>query len=181
VHDRTARVALVLSPRHGQHEARKQRGRRAVPQDLDGSRIPPAEFPGSFGGQQKEQQHNSPSICRVLFSCNKVDPEIHALARNHGVAELEQQVGKLEKYKNDYVDEADDEDGYDSEEDDVPFQVQEVVADEAQHFVLSREQWKQLRFEESCTGGCTRYMSLFTYYNRDSVDVKSILKQLYIF
>lgn len=115
----------------------------------------------------------------AFYSCNKILPECHALARNHGVAEMERQVGKLEVYVND--DHGSD-DGYESEggdEGDCPFEVVDVSADGAQHFVLSRNQWKQLRCEEGCIG-CPLYMSVFTYYNRDSVDVNSILNGIYI-
>lgn len=127
--------------------------------------------------------NNNKTIIRfaVFYSCNKILPECHALARNHGVAELEHQVGKLEAYVDDHDtdDDGDENEGGD-DDGDCPFEVAGVSADEAQHFVLSRNQWKQLCCEEGCVG-CPRHMSVFTYYNRDSVDVSSILNAMVSF
>jgi len=117
----------------------------------------------------------------VLYGCNKVQPECHALAHHQGVKELETQVGSLEVYRDDdrENDEEEDDDAASDEESsvggDCPYEVAEIdqYADEAHHFCLSPKQWKQLRDDEGCT--CCRFMSVFTFRNNDHVDVKAIL------
>lgn len=113
----------------------------------------------------------------VFYSCNKIMSECYALPRKHSIAEIENRVGKLEAYGR----ASQDEDGNESEEesfvDECPYQVMEIYADEAQLFVLTQAQWKVLRNEVGCIG-CPLYMSVFTYHNKDSVDVKSILKSM---
>lgn len=118
----------------------------------------------------------------LLYSCNKIQPECYALSRKHdGVAEIEDRVGKVQiYYDEDEVEEDHDaSDASDYGSGDVPFQVMDLHqdADDAQHFVLTRTQWKQLRNEEGCVG-CTLYMSLLTYQNKDSVDVKDLLHSI---
>lgn len=112
----------------------------------------------------------------LLYSCNKIQPECYALPRKHGLADIEV-MGTLEQYRHDeeMQDEEEDHDASDYESSDVPFEVLELKpdADEAQHFVLSRAQWKQLRNQEGCVG-CTLYMSLLTYRNMDYVNVKDL-------
>ena len=69
----------------------------------------------------------------------------------------------------------------DDEEDDdncnVPYAVSEVDVDDAEHFSLSWKQWTKLRMHAgppSCAG-CGNNMSIFTFYNRTTVNVEPIL------
>lgn len=116
----------------------------------------------------------------ILFSCNKIQTECHALARNRSVADLEKQVGKLQVYRHPSDESEDDENNsWAGSWGDCPYEVQSVEADEAEHFELSRVQWKLLRNEEGCVG-CPLHLSVFTYDDKDSVDVKSVLDSIHI-
>jgi len=123
------------------------------------------------------QQHFKELICdekvirfAVLYSCNKISPECHALPRHHGVAEIENRVGELAVFQGYGDDDDDDSDNVGWGE--CPCAVASIDADEAEHFVLTREQWKKLRNEYGCVG-CTLYLSVLTFRNRDIIDVKS--------
>jgi hypothetical protein len=115
----------------------------------------------------------------VLYSCNKIAPECYALPHKHGTVEIENRVGKLEAFRG-HDSASHDEDDTESEESfQGPCQVKHVYADEAEHFVVTLEQWKELRNEEGCTV-CPLYMSVFTYRKKESVDVNSILDSINI-
>jgi hypothetical protein len=89
------------------------------------------------------------------------------------VAELEEKFGKLKVYKGRF---------WYNDNDARPHEVEEIDdADGDGHFLMSGEQWTKLRrtFGGPCLC-CENKMSVFTYYNRASVDVKSILDSLNI-
>jgi hypothetical protein len=114
----------------------------------------------------------------VLYSCNKVVSECHALAHKAGLKEIEKIVGKLQPwtgYEDDY-----DEDDYFNHEGEPPYQVDQIEGwTEAEHFILTSEQWKKLRYDEGCIG-CELHLTIFTYKNVDFVDVKDILENMVV-
>lgn len=122
----------------------------------------------------------------VLYGCNKIPPEVHALPRCRAgvlVQELEEMVGsKLEVYKY----EATDEETGEAVEYDTPFSWWGAGEDEAQHFVLTKEQWTAIARNETglftprCKL-CGLYMSVITFRNKESVDVKDILDAVHLF
>lgn len=129
---------------------------------------------------------HEPKVIRValLYGCHKLLPEALVLARNCGVAELEEKFGKLKAYEYPFWyqnHEAHVDDNPNEGENALPSAVEEIDADGDAHFSLSGEQWTKLRRTyggpSSC---CENNMSIFTYYNRTSVDVKSILGSLHI-
>jgi hypothetical protein len=107
------------------------------------------------------------------------------LARNCGVAELEAELGTLKVYQQhpfSWYGDDDDDDNRNDSGNVRPYAVSEVDADDDEHFSLSWKQWTKLRTHAgppSCAG-CGNNMSIFTYYNRTSVNVESILRSLHM-
>ena len=123
----------------------------------------------------------------ILYSCNNVTPECHALARNFGLAELEEYVGELHEIYGDSDDESVGADaGGDNESETSykstgPYEVAQVDGwDEAKHFLLSVDQWDTLRGDGRDCYWRPR-MSIFTYRNVDSVNVADILESFELY
>ena len=141
----------------------------------------PKFLKGAFEDLLVDKSSKTVNIC-VLYSCCKVRVECRVLAKGLGVEYLEDMLGPLQVFQHDDEWKLSMADSDEDEEEvlkfnpyDRPYAVENVGGgyQNSKHFILTQDQWEKARSDVGCCFLHDLYMSVFTYKNIDSVDVKN--------